>query len=417
MAIFSSFLAMPLMIGYLGQEKFGVWSTLLSIISWVLLFDLGLGHGLRNKLTESLAKNDINLAKQFISSCYSLIGIMAISALVLAIAISPFMTWQTVFNTTLIDEIKLRQTVQITAFGILSTFWIGLINQVLNAVQQSAMVNLGQLLTNVLVLFFVFLLTKTSTGHLEYVATAYTAALISVNLAINFLFYKKNTNLKPKPTLNFSKIKPIFKLGFQFFLIQSATLVIFLTDKILITQLFGPEKVTQYDIIFKLFSIVTLIHGLIMGPLWSAYTDAYHRNDSIWISKTLKNQIKIFFLLLAMTVLIGLLAKPITELWIGKNVAIDPMLVASMALFCILSTWSNIFATFVNGIGKIKPQLYSSVVAMSINIPIAILLVQYFNTGIYGVVLATCVSLSFFSVIGPVQVFKELKSLKHATPT
>lgn len=54
-AMASSFLAIPLMIGYLGQEQFGVWSTLLTVISWVVFFDLGVGNGLRNKVAESLA--------------------------------------------------------------------------------------------------------------------------------------------------------------------------------------------------------------------------------------------------------------------------------------------------------------------------------------------------------------------------
>jgi len=32
-AVVASYIAVPMMIHYLGQEKFGIWSTLLSIIS------------------------------------------------------------------------------------------------------------------------------------------------------------------------------------------------------------------------------------------------------------------------------------------------------------------------------------------------------------------------------------------------
>ena len=74
-------------------------------------------------------------------------------------------------------------------------------------------------------------------------------------------------------------MKSITSLGFQFFIIQIAVIVIFTTDKILITQLFGPEYVASYDVVFKLFSIITIAHGILMAPLWSAYSDAYHRND------------------------------------------------------------------------------------------------------------------------------------------
>jgi len=55
-AMAASFLAIPLMIRYLGQEQFGVWSTLLTVMSWIVFFDLGVGNGLRNKVAEALAK-------------------------------------------------------------------------------------------------------------------------------------------------------------------------------------------------------------------------------------------------------------------------------------------------------------------------------------------------------------------------
>lgn len=45
-AMIASFLAIPMMIRYLGQEQFGVWSTLLTVMSWIVFFDLGIGNGI-----------------------------------------------------------------------------------------------------------------------------------------------------------------------------------------------------------------------------------------------------------------------------------------------------------------------------------------------------------------------------------
>ena len=55
LAIGLSYLLVPLTINYLNIEQYGIWMTLLSIMSWVAFFDIGLGTGLRNKLAEALA--------------------------------------------------------------------------------------------------------------------------------------------------------------------------------------------------------------------------------------------------------------------------------------------------------------------------------------------------------------------------
>ena len=115
-AMLASFLAIPLMIRYLGQEQYGVWSTLLTVMSWIVFFDLGVGNGLRNKVAEALARNDKKEAASYIASGYSLIGLIALALWVLITGASFFVPWQTVFNTHVIHEDTLRLTIQIAFF-------------------------------------------------------------------------------------------------------------------------------------------------------------------------------------------------------------------------------------------------------------------------------------------------------------
>ena len=49
-----SLLYTPALLAYLGDEKYGVWATILSVISWVNYCDIGIGNGLRNILTVSI---------------------------------------------------------------------------------------------------------------------------------------------------------------------------------------------------------------------------------------------------------------------------------------------------------------------------------------------------------------------------
>lgn len=405
----ASFLAVPMMIRYLGQEQFGVWSTLLSIMSWIVFFDLGVGNGLRNKVAESLAKNDRLEAAKYIASGYSLIGLIALALWAFVTGASFFVPWQSVFNTHAISEDTLRLTVQVAVFFVILNFWVGLIRSILGSVQKTSMTALGQLISNSSALLFVFFLTKTTDTSITYLALAYGISLVIANLGLSWWFYQNHSELRPKPYFDKQHVSPLLSVGMQFFIIQIAGLVIFTTDKILITQLLGPEYVTQYDVVFRVFNLISVVHMLISSPLWSAYTDAYHRSDMAWIKRMLHKQLKIFTGIILAIIIMGLLMKSIVALWIGHEIAVSQSLVISIGLFVLVSTWNNIYTMFLNGIGKIKLQLYMAVIAMVINIPLAIFFVKYFGLGLSGVILATVVSLCLPAMFLPIQASQIIK--------
>lgn len=408
-AMVASFLAIPLMIRYLGQEQFGVWSTLLSVMSWIVFFDLGVGNGLRNKVAEALAKNEKPEAAQYIASAYSLIGLMALLLWALLTGASFFVPWQIVFNTQVIQEATLRLTVQISTFFILLNFWMGLIGALLGAVQKTDLTVLGQMISNGLALLLVFVLTKTTETSIIYLACAYGLSLVIANVLLTLWFYRWHPELRPRPSLDKLHINSLFSTGLQFFAIQLAVLVVFTTDKMLITQFFGPQQVTQYEVVFKLFSVITILHALISAPLWSAYTEAYHRGDIDWVEKMLRKQLLIFAGIAALVLLFVLLARPIIGLWIGGELAVSSPLILAMGLFVLILTWNNVFAMLVNGIGKIQAQLYTAVSAMVLNIPLAIFFTKYLGLGLSGIVLATCVSLLLAAVVLPIQVHRIIR--------
>lgn len=54
-----SVVLLPLYLRFFGdQTVLGIWYTILSILNWVVLFDLGLGQGLRNQLPVFIEKNN-----------------------------------------------------------------------------------------------------------------------------------------------------------------------------------------------------------------------------------------------------------------------------------------------------------------------------------------------------------------------
>ncbi|QIV94849.1 oligosaccharide flippase family protein [Allofrancisella frigidaquae] len=406
LAIIISFLLVPIMIWYLGVEKYGIWSTIVSIFSWVVLFDVGIGSGLRNNLSKSLAKGKKNDAKKYVSTSYICIGVIVLCLLIIFFILSYYINWQVVFNTKTISENQLYLVVSVSGFFLIINFGLSLINQILYGLQKSSMVVFNQFLSNFFalsILGFIYFLIERSLFKLAF---CYGFSLILSNVILTYITFKKYKFLIPKLGF-FSKecIKSIASMGFKFFIIQIAVIVIFTTDKIMITQLFGPEYVTSYDVVFKLFSIIMIIHSLLITPLWSACSDAYHRGDIEWIKNSLFRQLQIFMLIIFGIIVLAFIAKNIISFWIGKDFIVDNNLIYAMSIFIIVCVWNNIFAFIVNGMAKLGIQTLTSIAAMLFNIPLSLILVKCYSFGVDGIIYGATTSLLLFSFLGSIQVY------------
>ena len=76
LSIIISLLLVPVTLNYLNSYEYGVWLTLSSILVWINYFDIGLGNGLRNRLTEALAIGDYEKGRIYISTTFAILLIL-----------------------------------------------------------------------------------------------------------------------------------------------------------------------------------------------------------------------------------------------------------------------------------------------------------------------------------------------------
>lgn len=407
LSILVSFLLVPLTLEYLNPTKYGIWLTLSSIVGWLSFFDVGLGNGLRNKLTEAFAIKDFKLAKSYVSTTYAIIAIIMIVVYVLFLIIMPNLNWGSIFNIS--EEIASElNTVIIIVFTFFALrFILKIIGVIFIADQTPAINNFFEFIGSLLSLISIFIITKFSKGSLLYISIAYSITPVFTLIIASLYFFKfKYRSIRPSfRTIDLNNFKDLAGLGVNFFVLQIAVLIIFSSDNMIITQILGPKEVTPYNIAFKYFSVPIMICSIIITPFWSAFTDAYAKNDLLWVKKSMKRLIQIWFLVVIMIIVLFLLSGYFYNFWIGDKVEIPLILSLFMALFAIISTWNNIFASFLNGVSKIKLQMYSSIIAMSINIPLSIFFAKNLQLGSAGVIIGTCVTLTLGAVLGPLQAY------------
>ena len=87
-SILISLQVVPLTIGYVNSTKYGIWLTLSSIIAWLSYFDLGFAHGFRNRFAEARAKNNMKLAREYVSTTYAVLSFLFSVILLIALIIN-----------------------------------------------------------------------------------------------------------------------------------------------------------------------------------------------------------------------------------------------------------------------------------------------------------------------------------------
>lgn len=412
LSIILSFFVVRLTIEYLGNELYGIWIILLSIMSWLSLFDVGIGNGLRNKLAIELSNNNFIEARSYISTAYLVLSLIALVLLILT-TISIFLVdWTFIFNSTILDIFEYRLMMLFFFFSIVFSFVLGLINSILSAFQQTALTNVISISINFFFILFLISFRAFFMTSLIKIVCIYFFVLIFSHLLFTVFFFKKNRNVIPSlKYFSKDKIKSILSLGGSFFVIQIAVLLIFTVDNYIILQTLGTEQVSTYNIVFKLFSIFTIGFGIIISPMWSAFTEANEKNDLIWMKAAIK-KLNLIFLVIILGLLIMLfIYQDILDLWLPVNNRIVPPfnLIFAFFLFISISIWNNIYAFFLNGLGIVKLQMVTAIIGAIINIPLALYFIKGLNLGLSGVVYSMCISLVLFSILGPIITYNYLK--------
>jgi len=406
--ILISLLLVPLSINYLGVENYGVWLTIASVISWLTFFDIGLGHGLRNKFAEAFANDDKQLAREYVSSAYFSMIIISTSIIIISIIINLFVDWSRVFNT----QAQLKTDINILVPIILMFFSLQLIAKLITAIYfgaqkhsvQNQILFIGQLFS----LLTVFLLLNSTISSLLYFGIALSFIPLFVLVIYNIIAFKGIFNrYKPEFSLfSLNRAREVLGIGSKFFVIQLSLLILFSTDNIIISQLFSPADVVPYEIARKYFSLLLHIFLIITTPYWSSFTEAYVKDDINWIKTAVIRLLKIWCLIPLLLIIMYLFSDYFYFIWVGDNVKVPKIMSMLMASFVLLYTFNAIFTQFLNGVGKIQLQMYSALFSIVINIPLSIYFAKYTSLGVSGVILATCISLLVYAVLRPIQYWK-----------
>lgn len=392
----ASIISVPLLLNYLGLERYGLWVTLSAMITLISFLDFGIGNSLVNAIAGASGSANQSMIHRYISSAFALIALIVLILIFGFTLINPYLNWGKIFalpSSGLLHDAKQAFILLIIFFLINMLF--GLIQKIQSGFQQGYLNGIWRSAGNVLGVLFLFIAIELRAGFPWLIIAFFGVPVLTMMINFITFFGFQFAGLRPNyNAIDSQSVLYIMRLGGLFLVLQVAGIVGFQSDIIIVSRLLGPVEVANYSISAKFFSYVPLLVGLVMAPLWPAYSEAAGRQDDNWIRSSLQKSVVMSLIggglpLLAMAIF----GTQIIRIWVGPEVTASPFLLFSLALWNLIYSVSLAFAAYFNGLGIIKFQIIvASLMAIS-NIALSIYLVG--KIGSAGVVWGSIISYTF----------------------
>lgn len=402
------FLTTSLTFKYLGNNDYGIWVTIYSIISWVYFLDFGFSNVIKTKLPTLLRdkQKEVNV---LISTIYIGIGAISLLILLLFLFLNIFVSFAEFLN---VD----KAFVNFNAILFLNLLFSGLILIIGNykalfvGVVKTHIVEFSMMIIQLFVLCFIFLLCKYDLfqGYSKILLVSCVFGLLNLLIGIGFTvyFFKKNKDIQISFShFDLSVLKINASLGLKYFIIQACMIVIYSTDYVLITKYFGTKDVANYDIVLKIFQVPMLLAIAGLSPFWSIFSKTYAEQKFAWIKKTLIIYNIAFLFFIAGIAVLTLIIDEIIYLWMNVRFEISEKLLFFISLYITMRAFTAMYNYFLNGINKINLSLGLTIFGAVINIPLCIVLINA-GFGVSGIVIGTCISILPTTIALPIQAFK-----------
>lgn len=407
-----SLILVPMTLNYVDSGTYGVWLTLSSVVGWISFFDVGINNGLKNRLTEALARNDTELGRAYVSTTYAMLSLIFIPLMIVIVGLAPYINWASLLNIEIGENNGLVAAISIIVTYFCLNFILSTINVVILAHQEPADASLRSLIQQVFSLIIIYLLTLTTQGNLVNLCIGLCLSpLVVVTLFNITLFRGKYHDLRPAfKYVDFHKLPDLLKLGVKFFIIQIAGIVQFQMVNILIMRNYGADEVTSYNIAYKYFNVLYMIWGILITPIWAAVTDAAARNEYSWISNMQKKYLKIWVVLSVVGVFMLLISNTVYDLWVGDKVSVTFMLSLWVFIYNMVLMFGSIYVQILNGLSQLNVQTIASCISPFVFLGVTWLLIDN-GVGVYAIIIGSVVANFNGFLLAPIQCMRLINKI------
>jgi O-antigen/teichoic acid export membrane protein len=410
---FTLVITTPILLNYLGTERFGLWMTVSSLIMVLNFIDFGINNSLITHIAHAYSKQDFVTARKLINTAWYVLCTLSLIIMTLNIVLIQYIPWGKLYTTQ-------NQTLN-TEFQQVIVVFIGLVilnivpsmtSKVQLGLQQGQIAGVWQLLANISILPCI-IMTIALHGTLLHLTLSLMLPLLLSQVINTFLFFYKNPELRPTITPpSISDSKNLLKNSTLFFILQLSSALSFAADNIIIASSISIDAVSEYAITDRVFSIIAIPSGLLLMPLWPSYSAAFASGDKQWAFKTLKTSLQITIIAAStMSLILLIFYSDITTYWLNHTPQTPLLCLIGFALWKVVEASGNAIAMLLNGANIIKAQVIISIVFMTTTLTVKLTIGYKF--GINGIIWSTLIIYSTVVIIPYIATLRKIFTTQH----
>jgi len=390
----ASLITVPLTLKYLGNERFGLWMTISSVLAMAAFADLGVGNGVLNLVSEAFGKDDVAGIRRAISSGSAVLSSISAVIIVVFATIFRFVDWPRFFHV-ISPQAKLEAGPALAVFATCFALNIPLdiVQRTQLGLQQGYRYGIWQFCGSIAGFIGVLIGIKLRVSLPMLVVAIAGAPLFTTSLnAISFFVFER-PDLRPSPAfVSRDVISRIARLGGLFFVLQLVIAISFSADNFIIARTLGAAVVPEYAIPQRIFAMTGVLLATSLAGLWPAYSEAISRGHIGWVRKTLRRSLLSVFVVASCASFTLLLLSPrLLHWWIGSRIHPPFLLLLGLALWSTMDCCRTCLGTFLNGAAVVRFQIILWLTFGIVCVSLKVLFIRAF--GVVGVpwsTLAAC---------------------------
>jgi O-antigen/teichoic acid export membrane protein len=383
-----SLLAVPLVVTQLGPSGFGIWAVCQTLIIWVQALDLGLGLGLQNQISQAVDDTKRACAARTAGALHT--TMLVITALFALGFLAVMLTRQDVLRlfgpVISTDDAALGQALLIiTGLAMAASLLAQTAMRTAAGLQLMGRVSAAQSMGGLVGL--AVLACGPRIGLSPLVGIAVLALLpVLAQLAASMLLLRHPSRRWALPDRRWTRtdLRRLFSCGIWFFISQVAALVVFQTDVVIVSLHLGAVEAGGFQATARLFALVGIGQGLVLGALMPAVANAHAAGERAWIAGMYRHAVLGSLAMLPLVAILALGAPWVVESWTG-SVELRPTsgLAWGLAASCATTLWANLHATFLNAVGSVRFPALLAIAQACLNLVSVLIAVRWWGaTGV-----------------------------------
>ena len=387
--IIVTFFMTPILVDGLGDDRYGIWVFVESIIKYLALFDLGITAA----VVKYVAKFNATQDRQEVNRVYSTsMAIFSVLGLLIATTSILYAVWGPLPKT-ISPSLALEARIMIALLGFNLAFGLpmSVYNSIISAIELYWLKNIVQIVT-LIARSLVFLWVLSMGWGIIGIGIAITAFSLLQQLTYLCIAHRKLPNLSFSFTsISKSSLRQIGNYSIWTFIAAISSRISFQTDAIVIGICLDPSSVTYFAIAGRLIGYSkSLVRSatMVLTPRFSVL-DSLKEHAEIRGLLIYGTRISLWTTCFLTQGLI-LLGPSFIGIWMGERfqeISSPLLIILAAPLFLFLS--QSVSSRVLYGIGKVRPFAIIVGVNALINLGLSLVLVRYW--GMEGVAMGTAI--------------------------